>query len=42
MLPPGGDPAFRETLFGAGHGLLAFHVNERDESIRISNIAWIS
>jgi hypothetical protein len=32
----------RETLFGAGHGLLAFHVNDRDETIRIFNILWIS
>lgn len=42
ILPPGGDPAFRETLFGAGHGMLAFHINERDEAIRIFNIVWIS
>jgi hypothetical protein len=44
ILPPSteGDPAFREALFGASHGLLAFHVNDRDEAIRIFNIVWIS
>lgn len=42
VLPPGDDAAFRETVFGAGRGLLAFHVNESEEIIRIFNIVWVA
>jgi len=41
VLPPGDDPAFRETIFGDGHGLLTFHVTEGERSIRIFNIVWL-
>ena len=41
VLPPGDDPAFRETVFGSGHGILAFHVNGPARLIRIFNIVWI-
>ena len=27
VLPPGDDPAFRETVSGPGQGILAFHVD---------------
>ena len=40
-LPPGDDPAFQEVVFGNGPGLLAVHVNETDELIRIFNILWL-
>lgn len=42
VMPPGDEPSLRETLFGSGSGLLAFHVNDREETIRIFNIIWIS
>jgi hypothetical protein len=41
VLPPGDDPAFRETVFGSGQGILAFHVDEPARLIRIFNIVWI-
>jgi hypothetical protein len=41
VLPPGNDPAIRETMFGAGYGLLSFHVDEAAKLIRIFNITWI-
>lgn len=37
---PGGDPRFRETTFGAGRGLVSFHVDDAAEVIRIYNIVW--
>jgi hypothetical protein len=42
VLPPGDHPAFRETLFGAGRGLLAFHVNDTEETVSIFNIVWVA
>jgi hypothetical protein len=42
VLPPGHDPTLRETIFGAGRGLLAFHVDEDAELVRIFNIVWIA
>lgn len=41
VLPPGDDPAFRETTFGDGLGLLSFHVDEATETLRIFNLIWI-
>jgi hypothetical protein len=41
VLPPGNDPAIRETMFGAGYGLLSFHVDEAAKLIRIFDITWI-
>lgn len=42
VLPPGDDPAFRETIIGAGRGLLAFYVNDSEETISIFNIVWLA
>jgi len=41
VMPPGSDPAFRMTLFGAGNGLLTFHADDAAQMIRIFDIAWI-
>ena len=41
MIPPGNDPAYRRTVFGAGYGLLSFRVGEAAELIRIFDILWI-
>lgn len=30
------------VVFGAGHGLLSFYVDEAHETIRLFNIVWIS
>lgn len=38
---PGADPAFRETTFGDGHGLLGFHVDDTAKQIRIFDIVWL-
>jgi hypothetical protein len=40
VLPPGDDPARRETGFG-GYGLLYFHVDEQAQIIRIVNVLWV-
>ncbi|MGQ0466880.1 MAG: hypothetical protein ACT4QG_16345 [Sporichthyaceae bacterium] len=37
---PGGDPAFRDAVFGEGRGLLALYVDDAAETIRIYNIVW--
>lgn len=41
VLPPGDDPAFREATFDDGLGLLSFHVDEANETLRIFNLVWI-
>ncbi|WP_157181566.1 hypothetical protein [Actinopolymorpha alba] len=41
VLPPGDNLAFREAVFGNGHGLLAVHVDEVAELIRIFNVVWL-
>jgi hypothetical protein len=41
VLPPGDDPAYRQTLFGGGFGLVSFHVDDDAELIRIFNFVWI-
>jgi hypothetical protein len=41
VLPPGDEPAFREAVFGRGHGLLAVHVDDAAELVRIFNIVWL-
>lgn len=41
VLPPADDPSFREATFGNGVGMLGFHINEGDETLRIFNIVWI-
>jgi hypothetical protein len=40
-MTPGGDPAYRQALFGHGYGLLSFQVNEAAEVIAIFDITWI-
>lgn len=39
--PPGDDPSFRETLFGLGHGLLGFYVDDAARTIKIFDIIWV-
>jgi len=41
VLPPGDDPAYRQTVFGDGYGLLSFHLDEAAELIRVFNVLWI-
>jgi hypothetical protein len=41
VMPPGDDPALRIAVFGAGYGLLTFHVDDATEIIRIFDLAWI-
>ncbi len=41
VLPPGDNLAFREAVFGNGHGLLAVHVDDAAELVRIFNIVWL-
>lgn len=41
VMPPGDDPAYRMTTFGAGFGLLSFHVDDAQEIIRIFDITWV-
>ncbi|GAB3916832.1 hypothetical protein GCM10011575_33340 [Microlunatus endophyticus] len=36
----GDDSNLREAIFGNGLGLIGFHVNGDDQSVRISNIVW--
>jgi hypothetical protein len=39
--PPGNDPRFRETVFGAGSGVLGFYLDEDARLIRIFDIVWV-
>lgn len=41
VMPPGDDIAYRRATFGAGWGLLTFHVDEHDQLIRIFDLIWI-
>lgn len=41
VLPPGDSPAFREAVFGDGHGLAEFYVDDESETLRIFNLVWI-
>ena len=41
VMLPGDDPAYRRTVFGAGWGLLTFHVDDNAELIRIFDLIWI-
>jgi hypothetical protein len=41
LMASGDDPAYRQAVFGEGHGLLSFHVDDTAELIRIFDIAWI-
>ena len=41
LMDAGGDPAFRQVIFGQGLGLLSFHVNDQAELITIFDVAWI-
>jgi hypothetical protein len=35
------DTRFRETVFGVGHRLLGFYIDEDAQLIRIFDIVWI-
>jgi mRNA-degrading endonuclease RelE of RelBE toxin-antitoxin system len=37
----GGDPSYRQVLFGDGYGLLSFRVDDATELISIFDLAWI-
>ena len=41
VMPPGNDPAYRQSVFGSGWGLLTFHVDGDAELIRIFDLTWI-
>jgi hypothetical protein len=41
LMTDGGDPAYRQTTFGQGYGLLTFRVDDTAELIRVFDIAWI-
>jgi hypothetical protein len=41
LMAPGGDPAYRQALFGHGYGLLSFRVDDASELIGIFDITWI-
>jgi hypothetical protein len=41
VMPPGNDPAYRQSVFGSGRGLLTFHVDDNAELIRIFDLIWI-
>lgn len=41
LMTPGGDPAYRQALFGHGYGLLSFQVDEDAEVIAIFDVTWI-
>jgi hypothetical protein len=41
VMPPGSDPSYRITMFGAGLGVLTFYVDDQAELIRVFDIAWI-
>ncbi len=41
VMPPGNDPAYRQSVFGSGWGLLIFHVDDNAELIRIFDLIWI-
>jgi hypothetical protein len=41
LMTAGGDPAYRQALFGQGYRLLSFRVDDVTEVIGIFDIAWI-
>lgn len=41
VMPPGDDPAVRQTVFGHGYGLLSFYADDAAELIRIFDLTWI-
>jgi hypothetical protein len=41
VMPPGDDPAVRQTVFGRGYGLLVFYADDNAELIRIFDLTWI-
>ena len=41
VMPPGSDPAYSRTVFGAGNGLLTSHADDAAQMIRIFDVAWI-
>lgn len=41
LMTAGGDPAYRQAVFGDGYGLVTFRVDELAELISIFDITWI-
>jgi hypothetical protein len=41
LMTAGGDPAYRQALFGLGYGLLSFRMDQVIELVEIFDIAWI-
>jgi hypothetical protein len=41
LMTQGGDPAYRQALFGHGSGLLSFQVDDTTDLISIFDITWI-
>lgn len=41
LMSAGGDPAYRQAIFGDGYGLLSFRADDAAETITIFDIAWI-
>ncbi|MDN3351886.1 hypothetical protein [Actinomadura sp. DC4] len=39
--PPGQGRRFRETIYGSGHGVLGFYVDDSAEFVRIFDIVWV-
>jgi hypothetical protein len=41
LMRVGGDPAYRQAIFGRGYGLISFRADDSAEMITIFDIAWI-
>jgi hypothetical protein len=41
LMSAGGDPAYRQAVFGHGDGLLSFRADDSAELIIIFDLAWI-
>ena len=41
VMSAGGDPAYRQAVFGHGYGLISFRADDAAEMIIIFDIAWI-
>ena len=40
LMETGGDPAYRQAIFGEGLGILTFRVDDTTEILTIFDIAW--
>jgi hypothetical protein len=41
LMTPGGNPAYRQAIFGPDYGLLSFQVDDATELVSIFDITWI-